>query len=144
MTEEPKNKIKCIKKYKNRRLYDLERSQYVTMEDLQTYILQDIDFRVVDAKTDKDLTNATLLQMFVELEAHSTQALSPKVLRQLIKLSQHPLSEHYKIVLEEMLSKIQDHFQPYMHNMQATTEFWVKQSEQMVQSWQDWLRKHGK
>jgi len=97
MSDDQSSQIKLIKKYKNRRLYDLERSQYVTVEDLQAYVLQDIDFRVLDATTGKDLTNPTLLQMFVELETNSAQALSPKVLRQLIKLSKHPMSEQYKV-----------------------------------------------
>ena len=47
MSEDQSSQIKLIKKYKNRRLYDLERSQYVTVEDLQAYVLQDIDFRVL-------------------------------------------------------------------------------------------------
>ena len=143
MSEDHSSRIKLIKKYKNRRLYDLERSQYVTVEDLQAYVFEDIDFRVLDATTGKDLTNSTLLQMFVELETNSAQALSPKVLRQLIKLSKHPMSEQYKVILEQMLGKIQDHLHPYMQNVQTTTELWVKQSEQFMKSWQDWLRNRG-
>lgn len=143
MAEEHNAHIKLIKKYKNRRLYDLDRSQYVTVEDLQAYVLDDIEFQVLDATTGKDLTNATLLQMFVELEAHSTQGLSPKVLRQLIKLSKHPMSEQYRVILEQMLEKIQDHLHPYVQNVQATTDLWVKQSEHFMKSWQDWLRNRG-
>lgn len=142
-SENSDNQVKLIKKYKNRRLYDLERSQYVTVEDLQAYVLQDVDFRVLDATTGKDLTNATLLQIFVELETNAVHALSPNVLRQLIKLSNHPMSEQYKVILEQMLGKIQDHLHPYLHNVHTTTELWVKQSEQFMKSWQDWLRKRG-
>ena len=141
MTEENKQKLKLIKKYKNRRLYDLDKSQYVTVEDLQNYVLEDIDFRVIDATNEKDLTNSTLLQIFVELESHSAEALSNKFLRQLIKLSKHPMSKHYKKILEETLSKIQEHINPYMQSMQTTTDLWLKQSEQFMQSWKDWLQK---
>ena len=143
MAEKHNETIKLIKKYKNRRLYDLERSQYVTVEDLQAYVLQDIDFQVLDATTGKDLTNATLLQMFVELETHSTQGLSPKVLRQLIKLSKHPMSEQYRVILEQMLGKIQDHLHPFAQNVQTTTDLWIKQSEDFMKSWQEWLRNRG-
>ncbi len=142
MTDDSNSKIKLIKKYKNRRLYDTERSQYITMEELQAYVFQDVDFRVLDATTGKDLTNATLLQIFVELETNATQALPPKVLRQLITLSKHPLSQQYKTMLEEMLTKIQDQH-PYLHNTQDVTELWMKQSEQFMKSWQDWLRNKG-
>lgn len=141
MTEEHDSNIKLIKKYKNRRLYDLARSQYVTVEDLQNYVLEDVEFRVIDATNGKDLTNATLLQIFVELESHSAQALSSNVLRQLIKLSKHPMSKQYKDMLEQMLNKIQDHLHPYVQGVQATTELWMKQSEEFRKSWQDWLNK---
>lgn len=142
MTDDSNSKIKLIKKYKNRRLYDTERSQYITMEELQAYVFQDVDFRVLDATTGKDLTNATLLQIFVELETNATQALPSKVLRQLITLSKHPLSQQYKTMLEEMLTKIQDQHL-YLHHTQDVTELWMKQSEQFVKSWQDWLRNKG-
>ncbi|MGV3739986.1 MAG: polyhydroxyalkanoate synthesis regulator DNA-binding domain-containing protein [Gammaproteobacteria bacterium] len=141
MQEEHDSNIKLIKKYKNRRLYDLARSQYVTVEDLQNYVLEDVEFRVIDATNGKDLTNATLLQIFVELESHSAQALSSNVLRQLIKLSKHPMSKQYKDMLEQMLNKIQDHLHPYVQGVQATTELWMKQSEEFRKSWQDWLNK---
>lgn len=141
MTDAHDSNIKLIKKYKNRRLYDLARSQYVTVEDLQNYVLDDVEFKVIDATNGKDLTNSTLLQIFVELESHSAQALSSKVLRQLIKLSKHPMSRQYKDMLEQMLNKIQDHLHPYVQGVQATTELWLKQSDEFMKSWQEWLHK---
>ncbi|PJD93059.1 MAG: polyhydroxyalkanoate biosynthesis repressor PhaR [Legionella sp.] len=137
MSEQTQPSVKLIKKYKNRRLYDLDRSQYITIEELHSYVFQDIDFKVIDANTGKDLTNATLLQIFVELEANSAQILSPKILRQLIKLSQNPLSQQYKDMLEQLLSGFQEHMHPYLHGMQQTTELWTKQSEHLLKSWQD-------
>ncbi len=141
MTDDKHPKIKLIKKYKNRRLYDTDLSQYITMEALQAYVFQDIDFRVLDATTGKDLTNATLLQIFVELETHATQVLPSKVLRQLITLSKHPMSQQYKLMLEQMLIKIQDHLNPYMPSAQGVTDLWMKQSEQAMKAWQDWYNK---
>ncbi len=143
MDTEQSQHVKLIKKYKNRRLYDLERSQYITIEELQSYVLQDIDFRVLDATSGKDLTNVTLLQIFVDLETHSSQALSPNVLRQLIKLSQHPLSQQYKTMLEQVLNNIQDHLSPYLNTVQETTDLWKKQSEMFIKSWQDLFRNRG-
>ena len=72
-----------IKKYKNRRLYDTELSQYITVEDLQRYVIDGVAFRVEDSSSGKDLTNATLLQIFVELEASSSDFFSSEILRQL-------------------------------------------------------------
>lgn len=142
MAEEKNTQVKLIKKYKNRRLYDLDRSQYITVEDLQSYVMEDIDFQVIDVVSGKDLTNATLLQIFVELEAHSTEALSSKVLCQLIRLSQHPMSQHYKQILEQMLTQMQSQTNPYLQTAQEASDMWIKQSEKMMHTWQEWMRKH--
>ena len=61
--------ITIVKKYANRRLYDTGRSSYVTLEDLAEMVREGIDFKVVDAKSDKDLTQSVLTQIIVEQEA---------------------------------------------------------------------------
>ena len=59
---------RLIKKYKNRRLYDTEKSQYITVEELQSYVIEGLPFRVEDSSSGKDITNVALLQIFVEME----------------------------------------------------------------------------
>ena len=71
--------IRLIKKYKNRRLYDTETSQYITIEQLQRYVVDGVAFKVEDSETSKDLTNSILLQIIVEMEAGPTQFLSPEI-----------------------------------------------------------------
>lgn len=139
MTEE--NTSRLIKKYKNRRLYDLVLSQYITLEELRNYVLDGIEFQVVDASSGKDLTNVTLMQLFVELESHSTQFLSAAMLRQLIILSQHSMSQNYKALLEQMLSGMPQQLHPVVADVQQkATELWTKQSEQLLKSWQDFFK----
>lgn len=131
--------IRLIKKYKNRRLYDMERSQYITLEELRAYVLQGIDFQVVDASKGNDITTLTLLQLFMELEEHSTHFLSPDMLRQLIVWSQHPMSQNYKMMLEHALVSMRQY--PLLKDVQQkTAELWTKQSEQLLKSWQDLFR----
>lgn len=129
------NKEKIIKKYKNRRLYDLAISQYITMGDLQRYIMDGIPFRVIAADNEQDLTNATLLQIFVELEGSSTQLLSADMLRQLIVLTQHPMSESFKTMFTHMLTTLTDGFQT-----NAYQEFSDKWTQQMINQWQAMLK----
>ena len=56
------------KKYPNCRLYDIEKSKYVTVEDLRRIILKRESITVVDSKTEKDLTRAVLMQTISEQE----------------------------------------------------------------------------
>ena len=74
-----------IKKYGNRRLYDTGESRYITQDELAAAIKRGIDVRVVDAKTNEDLTQATLAQLVIE-NAHAARALPVGLLTQLIRL----------------------------------------------------------
>ena len=49
-----------IKKYANRRLYNTETSSYITLDHLATMTREGRDFKVVDAKTDEDITHNVL------------------------------------------------------------------------------------
>ena len=43
--------VRVIKKYPNRRLYDTETSTYITLEDVKKLVLENVEFRVEDAKS---------------------------------------------------------------------------------------------
>jgi polyhydroxyalkanoate synthesis repressor PhaR len=86
-TPTDKREAVVIKKYANRRLYNTETSQYVTLDDLAAMVRSDRDFVVYDAKSGDDLTHAVLTQIIVEQENRSDgQNLLPiPFLRQLIR-----------------------------------------------------------
>jgi polyhydroxyalkanoate synthesis repressor PhaR len=81
-----------VKKYSNRRLYDTEKSAYITLEELADRIRQGADARVVDAKTGDDLTQQTLAQII--LESRGAGKLLPiPLLLQLIRMGDDALAE---------------------------------------------------
>lgn len=125
---------RLIKKYKNRRLYDTETSQYITLEQLQRYVVDGVVFRIEDSETGKDLTNSVLLQIIVEMEAGPTQFLSPEILRQIISLANHPMHVSLKTMMEQMFQSMEKPLQnnPY----QQATDTWNKQMQEMMQQWQ--------
>ena len=75
-----------IKKYANRRLYNTETSSYITLEHLAQMTRAGRDFRVVDAKTDDDITHNILTQIIMEEEGRGQALLPVSFLRQLIAL----------------------------------------------------------
>lgn len=75
-----------IKKYANRRLYNTESSSYITLEHLAAMTREGRDFKVVDAKTDEDITHNVLTQIIMEEEARGQTMLPVPFLRQLIAL----------------------------------------------------------
>lgn len=55
-----------IKRYGNRRLYDMSRSSYIKLPDVADMVRRGEHFKVVDAKSGKDLTRRVLTQILVE------------------------------------------------------------------------------
>lgn len=75
-----------IKKYANRRLYNTETSSYITLDNLSQMIRDGRDFRVVDAKSNEDITHNVLTQIIMEEEGRGKTMLPAGFLRQLISL----------------------------------------------------------
>ena len=62
-----------IKKYANRRLYNTRSSSYITLDHLAKMTREDIEFKVVDAKTGADITHSILTQIIMDEEAGGEQ-----------------------------------------------------------------------
>jgi polyhydroxyalkanoate synthesis repressor PhaR len=75
-----------IKKYANRRLYNTETSSYITLDHLATMTREGRDFKVIDAKTEDDITHNVLTQIIMEEENRGQTMLPVSFLRQLIAL----------------------------------------------------------
>lgn len=59
---------RVIKRYANRKLYDTEESTYVTLEEIAEAIREGEEVRIIDNKTQEDLTSVTLTQIIFEQE----------------------------------------------------------------------------
>lgn len=107
-----------IKKYPNRRLYDTSKSQYVNMEAIKELVLGYKEFKVVDSKTDEDITKSILLQIITEQEANDHQALlTNSVLQQLIRFYGSDMQLMMRQYLEQSVFSFmerQDSFQEAM------------------------------
>lgn len=111
-----------IKKYKNRRLYDTQKSQYITIDELKQYVLENIEFKVEQSESGEDITSLVLLSILLEAQSPQTSHfLSPASLRQLIVLSEHPLHNEYQKAFEGFLSQ----FEPFM-KANSGLEAWQK------------------
>jgi len=75
-----------IKKYANRRLYNTESSSYITLEHLAQMTRDGRDFKVIDAKSEDDITHNILTQIIMEEENRGQTMLPVSFLRQLISL----------------------------------------------------------
>jgi len=65
----PKIAVRTIKKYPNRRLYDTQESRYITISDIRDLIVENVQFKVIDSQSEKDISRAVLLQIIIEQES---------------------------------------------------------------------------
>lgn len=77
--------MKTIKRYPNRKLYDLERKHYVTLDDIALFIQEGEDVQVLDHDTGEDLTSVTLSQIIFEREKKRSGFLPQTVLMTLVR-----------------------------------------------------------
>lgn len=78
-------KVKIIKRYQNRKLYDTQQSCYVTLDDIAKMIRSDEEVMVIDNKTKNDITAATLTQIIFESEKKASQYAPLFTLREIIQ-----------------------------------------------------------
>ncbi len=85
MTIKPNNKVKIIKRYQNRKLYDTQQSCYVTLDDIAKMIRTNEEVMVIDNKSKNDITAATLTQIIFEAEKKASQYAPLFTLREIIQ-----------------------------------------------------------
>lgn len=74
-----------IKRYASRRLYNTETSDYVTLEDIASFIRDGREVQIVDLKSGDDLTRQFLLQIIAEHESRGESVLGVDILTDLVR-----------------------------------------------------------
>ena len=77
-----------IKKYPNRRFYDVTRSRHVTLNDLYELVRVGKQIRVTDSKTGHDITNIVLTQIILEHDPPKLDLFPASLLHQAIQANQ--------------------------------------------------------
>lgn len=96
------NKV-ILKKYPNRRLYDTERSTYITLKDVAEMIQQGRQVAVYDVKTDEEVTAFILTQIIMENAKQRNSLLPVSLLHLLIRFGEDALSEFFEKYLERSI-----------------------------------------
>jgi polyhydroxyalkanoate synthesis repressor PhaR len=126
---------RLIKKYPNRRLYDTQTSAYITLADVKQLVLENEEFRVIDAKSEEDLTRSILLQIILEEEASGAPLFSSQMLSQIIRFYGHAMQGMMGAYLEktmqafiEIQGKVQEQSKVFYDgkNLPTNPELWTQ------------------
>jgi polyhydroxyalkanoate synthesis repressor PhaR len=77
--------MRVIKRYANRKLYDTQRSRYVTLDQIAEMIRSGEDVKIVDNNSKEDLTSITLAQIIFEEEKKQKSFLPLGAMRNIIQ-----------------------------------------------------------
>jgi polyhydroxyalkanoate synthesis repressor PhaR len=92
---------RLIKKYANRRLYDASQSRHITLDDIRTMVIAGERVKVIEDKTNEDITRLILLQVIADQEQFGRPILSTQLLESLIRFYGNSLQGFLSTYLEK-------------------------------------------
>ena len=139
---------RLIKKYANRRLYDASQSKHITLEDIRNMVVAGERVKVVEDKTNEDITRLILLQVIADQEQFGRPILSTPLLESLIRFYGNSLQGFLSTYLEKSVDTfmrqqeaVQAQLARMMNNAPMSTmseltrqnlEMWAKMQETML------------
>ena len=98
-----------LKKYANRRLYDTEKSAYVTLNQVADAIKQGRLVEVIDAQTEEDVTAFILTQILLEASRRQNTLLPIPLLHLIIQHGENVLEEFFENYLQQTIQNYLDY-----------------------------------
>jgi len=81
------SEARIIKRYSNRKLYDLAESRYVTLQEVAAFLEAGHEVQIVDNKTKEDITSVTMAQILYEQERAKKSGLPLGALKDILLTS---------------------------------------------------------
>lgn len=125
---------KLIKRYGNRKLYDTEQSRYVTLEEISQMVRRGEEIRVVDNRTQEDLTAVTLTQIMLEEQKNKNNILPLSLCKNLIREGGDCLSDWLqkgRESLSSMRMEAEEHITRFIEKGHGTKE----EGAQFLKEW---------
>lgn len=128
------DKVVKIKKYANRRLYNMQTSSYITLEDISALVKEGVEFVVFDAKTEDDLTRQVLMQIILEQETAGSEMVPIDLLRNIIRFSETQMHQSFSNYLTQSMQYFSKGQQDWLKSFADMSNFDSLQEKQ-----REWL-----
>jgi len=90
-----------IRKYQNRRYYDSTRSRHLSLQQIHKLIIEGYNIRVLDAKTNEDITSKVLTQILLEYEPVKLDLFSNELLTRAIRVNDRLLKDFVDVYFRQ-------------------------------------------
>lgn len=135
-----KSASKIIKRYSNRKLYDTERSKYVTLDEIAQMIKAGEEVTIIDNESKEDLTSVTLTQIIFEEEKRESR-MPLAMLRNLIQTGGDALQEFLDKSVKTPVSEIKDTAQKSVEELKHGAQSLRDAATRSVTEWTDTARR---
>jgi polyhydroxyalkanoate synthesis repressor PhaR len=128
---------RLIKKYANRRLYDAAQSRHITIDDIRNMVIAGTRVKVIEDKSNEDITRLVLLQVIADQEQFGRPILSTSLLESMIRFYGNSMQSLFSSYLEksvETFMRQQELLQPnpIAELTRQNLELWAKMQETLV------------
>jgi polyhydroxyalkanoate synthesis repressor PhaR len=130
---------RLIKKYANRRLYDAAQSRHITIDDIRNMVIAGTRVKVIEDKSNEDITRLVLLQVIADQEQFGRPILSTALLESMIRFYGNSMQSHFSSYLEksvETFVRAANNGTPNPHPIAELTrqnlELWAKMQETLL------------
>lgn len=128
------NEPRIIKRYSNRKLYDLVDSKYITLPDVDRMVREGIDIKIIDNKTKEDITSVTLAQLLYEQQKKKRGAVPLAVFKEFVQTGRAALDKHLSTPVvalrneaEKTIQQLKDEAERRVSSLKETAERRVRE-----------------
>ena len=134
---------RLIKKYANRRLYDAAQSRHITIDDIREMVIAGTRVKVIEDKSNEDITRLVLLQVIADQEQFGRPILSTSLLESMIRFYGNSMQGYFSSYLEKSVETFIRQQEVMQQQMNGATnpiaeltrqnlELWAKMQETML------------
>lgn len=128
---------RLIKKYANRRLYDAAQSRHITIDDIRNMVVAGVRIKVIEDKSNEDITRLVLLQVIADQEQFGRPILSTSLLESMIRFYGNSMQGLFSSYLEksvETFIRQQEVLQakPLAELTRQNLELWARMQETLL------------
>lgn len=130
---------RLIKKYANRRLYDAAQSRHITIDDIRNMVIAGTRVKVIEDKSNEDITRLVLLQVIADQEQFGRPILSTSLLESMIRFYGNSMQSFFSSYLEKSVETfirqqeaMQGQSNPIAELTRQNLELWAKMQETLL------------
>jgi len=117
----PPNTV-LIKKYENRRLYNVNEKKYISLENVRDIIKNGKDIKVIEKKTGKDITRVILMQVLMDMSPEKLNSFPIPFLKFLITSPAPLINDYFKNFFGNQMELYMKNRDKYLKSLNSMKE----------------------